>query len=363
MYNDSMMKILRLLVVAYITLLALPLIASDKIPLSGDYQLELEDPNHRHVYFLKPVHLIWEKSWQEKYPRFWDFLAHEKDFLIHDHPKIYDPSTHMVWLDSEESRRPYEIAFAQDSDGNITLQTSFHGVIADGKWMFVLMDDVFYLAEERKFQFHHTSLSGGQPVDCAGTMTVKEGFLTKLSLVSGHYRPCVEHGKTCLESLYRRNFDLTGLQMTYCVVQDNMVIKRSVTIEEFLRFASNDPDPSITTFFVPLEDMQLVPAEKVELFLTTVGTLWVGNSKLAEDDPLARDAGPFALRASAKIREGRLSNVVFNISIDLPQDVEKMQWMVRVLASYPNVNIEEIRFRILRNYEKVIVTYKEILEL
>lgn len=47
----------------------------------------------------------------------------------------------------------------------------------------------------KRKSFHHTSFFAGDPVQCAGKFTLKNGKITSLNLISGHYKPSKAHGK------------------------------------------------------------------------------------------------------------------------------------------------------------------------
>lgn len=335
---------------------------AEKLPVGKDYELEIADPYHRHIHILSPIHTLWENSWKSTNDNFWDFLEQERSWLEWISPALYESSYHMVWLEDDAAKIPFATSFHQDAAGDIVISTPAEGLLPDGKWMYVQMDDTFLLAREKKFQFHHTSLSAGQPVDSAGTFTIKGGKLHKISLVSGHYRPKVIHGHYCLQKMGEQGLDLAGLQITYCVVQEGIVIKRKVSIEDFLSSASDDPDPSVSTFFKPLSDFDNVAVDKAELFQTTSGQLWIGNSKLDENDPLCSGQGPFYLISSVKLKEGKITHVIFNTQIDLPIDIERMQSFVIAMIDH-GIEVEDISFRIIRNHEKEVVSYTDILEM
>lgn len=63
-------------------------------------------------------------------------------------------------------------------------------------------------------KFHHSSLSGGQPVAAAGEISVIAGKLVAITNRSGHYMPDAYFTEQLLTSLKNKGFELAGVTVT-----------------------------------------------------------------------------------------------------------------------------------------------------
>lgn len=337
---------------------------NERIPLDSRYQLEIEDSYHRPINILKPVYTIWEAEWQNAYPSFWEFLDQEKGYLKLEHSILYDSNYYLVWLDQTE-RKEYELTFNQNNSGSIQAFSTREGMLDDGKWMYVQIGDRFYAGKEKKYRFHHISLCAGEPVNCAGTFTIKEGKLSALSTISGHYRPDVKQGQNFLEALQNIfELDLSGLKMTYYLSFKGRLIKSKLLVEDFLALAHNQSlDEEISPlFFTEFTDFTHIQDERVKLFLGMDGVFYIGSSKLDLQDPLCFSAGPFLDQATAKLKEGKIQKLMFKSPIENPVQLEEIKFFVRALDAY-EINITEARIVIIQNNEKVELSFNQLLEL
>jgi len=346
---------------------------SSTTPLALDarYTIELADPYHRHINVTMPVYQLWLKEWQETDPDFWNFLEDKKTVLKMDFPFVYDPSFNMVWL-NEEQRLPYKASFFSSMEGQIYLSTPQNGPIHDGKWMFIQLEDVFYLAQEITHQFHHVSLAGGADVDSAGTLLIKHGFLSSISFVSGHYRPTFLQGQYSISTLQKFGLCLDNVKiacMNYDIDGDKL-IKRTFTLEEFLNFdesvkTENPPQNTIEPFLVPFSNLSDIlnkaPIIKGDLFLVSTGELFLGSNKLKSSDPLMQLVQTPVIKGAVSFSEGKVFKISFKSYLEQPGVLEKIQAFIRSLMTY-DIDVDEIRFRIIDNHQKIFLTAQEILE-
>lgn len=79
------------------------------------------------------------------------------------------------------------------------------------KWIFVASSDLklFYIAPKEKGVFGHSSFLAGGAVGAAGQIAVQRGAIVKLSPMSGHYVPTLQHYLAFLGSLSQRGVDLS----------------------------------------------------------------------------------------------------------------------------------------------------------
>lgn len=63
--------------------------------------------------------------------------------------------------------------------------------------------------------FHHSSFLKGQPVRSAGTLTVEDGRLTRITVESGHYQTTPKNILNCLKVLQEQGIDLSQTKLVY----------------------------------------------------------------------------------------------------------------------------------------------------
>lgn len=339
-----------------------------QIAVDARYALEIEDPYHRHISILQPAYSLWQHEWSTLYPEFWPFLAHEQTRLQNDFPMVYDPSFYMLWLDNSQ-RSSHKISLQQTMDDKNIYVHASNGHLADGKWMFIALHDSFYAAMERKHQVHHTSLSGGQSVDMAGTITIKDGLLTTISFISGHYRPTIQQAITFLHSLDQQNLDLSAIKIGYCIIAGQMTIKKKVSLEEFLSIDLDSADQEemgtkdkafLMSFDAFQRALPTLAINKAELFLTEEGQLYVANRKIESSHPLCSILGSYPLKASMKINGTQITKIIFQTHIDQIGEIEHVKRFVEHLIQSP-IDVDTIQFRVIEHHEKLIVTAQDIL--
>lgn len=333
------------------------------IHLDHRYCLEIDDPHHRPINMLSPVHSLWENQWKDIYPDFWEFLEMEKKHLQETYPALYDPAYHLVWL-NEEERLEYEAFFVQDGNHCIHVWTPREGILKDGKWMYVQIGAHFFAGMERKYRFHHISLSGGHSVHGAGTFTIKNGRLASISTVSGHYRPTIAHGLNCINALQTLfNLDLSGLKMTYCTVIGGEVVKSKVDIEEFLTMDPAKAEEEIKTarFFAPFTDLSAIDSERVKMFLTNDGEFFVGSPKLDSEDPICKAAAPFAAQATLKLKNREIQKIMFKTPIETQTQFDEVKFFVACLIS-KGINLNDTRIIIIKKNEKIALAPNHLVD-
>lgn len=79
------------------------------------------------------------------------------------------------------------------------------------KWIFVASSDLkqFYIAPKVKGVFGHSSFLAGGAVGAAGQIAVNRGTIVKMSPMSGHYVPTLEHYLAFLDSLSKQGVKLS----------------------------------------------------------------------------------------------------------------------------------------------------------
>lgn len=108
---------------------------------------------------------------------------------------------------SLRKRRGFEVYF---SDG---LLVTAAGEPVTRRGMYVVNEDGSLIVVEVKpkdfFRLHHSSLSAGQDVYCAGEIEVQNGVVTHVDNLSGHYLPSVDQFSRFVAYLLDRGVRLT----------------------------------------------------------------------------------------------------------------------------------------------------------
>jgi hypothetical protein len=327
------------------------------------YTLEAEDPLHRPADFLALPYNLWLSQWQEGFVNFWDFIDQERQFLQDDFPLLYDPEYRIAWLNDEE-RGEYEASLHQADDNRISVWAARDEVLPDGKWLYVHMDDKLYVGKERKYRFHHVSLSGGRNVNAAGTLTIKNGALVTLSFISGHYRPSIAQGQRWLSQLcHQHGLDLSGLKIAYYSVENGDLIKKKSPLEEFLGIDGSmiSEVPVQTPFLVPFSGEFTFTAQKADLLLNDQGELFASSPKFPPNDPLYQALGPIKAKASVKLKEGRIAKILYKTPVDNVKAVESLRWLVEALIRN-GAELDGIPIRIIKDHEKLFITAQDLFE-
>ncbi len=143
---------------------------------------------HPYAYseVAKKVRDLWDECGLDKSLNSYinEDISHEdKEFL----------KTHTITYLSPDELEAYRVSF---DNGKIKIGNK---TPKDDDWYMFVLDAKkkhMYAAKKIKGIIHHTSLTQGLPVACAGEFKMHKGKVTRISLRSGHYRPTVEvHGK------------------------------------------------------------------------------------------------------------------------------------------------------------------------
>jgi hypothetical protein len=81
----------------------------------------------------------------------------------------------------------------------------------DGRAIFVMDENgnIYASKHQAAGEFHHSSLSAGQPVAAAGELQVENGVLQAITDGSGHYTPSREFTQQAINELHSRGIDMT----------------------------------------------------------------------------------------------------------------------------------------------------------
>ncbi len=165
---------------------------------------------HPYAYseVAKKVRDLWEERSSNKSLNAFineDIPPEDKEFL----------KTHTIRYFTPEELEDYRVSFDKGKVkiGNKTPK--------DDDWYMFVLDAKkkhLYAAKKIKGIIHHTSLTQGLPVACAGEFKLRKGKITRISLRSGHYRPTVDvHGKACREFLSKE--ENLGAQMSFLEIE------------------------------------------------------------------------------------------------------------------------------------------------
>jgi hypothetical protein len=93
-------------------------------------------------------------------------------------------------------------------DGQLTFE---NGALGDGKWIFVVDQQGRLIVDQAVLgRTHHSSLSAGKPVLMAGELEIKNGKLSDIGNLSGHFRPDEASFKRFLVALKDQGVDLSS---------------------------------------------------------------------------------------------------------------------------------------------------------
>ena len=86
-----------------------------------------------------------------------------------------------------------------------------------GTLMYVMAPDgtLYGTFDAKLHVVHHSSLLAGQPVACAGDMTVVQGELIEVDNASGHYKPPAEALDSVVQQLRAMGVDLSATKFKY----------------------------------------------------------------------------------------------------------------------------------------------------
>lgn len=81
--------------------------------------------------------------------------------------------------------------------------------------LFVIDKDFrfFILPMQERGRYHHSSLSAGDDIAFAGTISIAMGMIREISANSGHYKPSAQHALKVLAEMKRRGIDLTNVKL------------------------------------------------------------------------------------------------------------------------------------------------------
>lgn len=327
-------------------------------------RIELEDPHHRHRVFLAPVHLIWNKKYKDQID-FWSFLETKKNELEVEFPQLYDSNYFMPILD-QVGREIYLATFNSLEDGQVSIATKNDGVLGDGKWLYVCLKDKFYVAKEKKYQFHHISLSGGEDVVAAGSFYIKQGRVHELSLSSGHYHPTPLNGAHCLKILHSKEINISSWMVSYRINSPSGIIQKKANVDEFLSSALQ-PDTSAelkaSQFFLRVHGNNLkdIESNSVEMFMRKDGALFAGSRKIQMDSELCQKEGEFIAKASVILKNKQIDKIIFRTPLDNSLEEKKLLNFVNCLFEN-EFNLDNVGFRVLVNNATKIVSLEQVLK-
>ncbi len=139
-----------------------------------------------------------------------------------------DPVTKRPWqvkYFTAVERAPYELivkdGFLWDRQGR-KAESEYDAEVAEFSNSLLVIDKnhrIFSLPFEERGKFHHSTLSGGQEVLFAGTISMSGGRIREISDGSGHYKPSVEQTLIAIRELKRMGLDLSSMKLTGRVAQ------------------------------------------------------------------------------------------------------------------------------------------------
>lgn len=333
---------------------------SSLLALQPEYKIEVQDPFHRHCSIFRPVMDRWVKSeLQTKI----DFLDYVKE-VQNEFPDLNDSQLHMVWLDAK-TRENYCGTFANNDQGNLTVSTPNAGHITSGKWMFVLMEGKFYLAQEEKFRFHHSSLSAGEPVTSAGTFSFKNGEVVGLSIISGHYKPSQASGEELLRCLIDSGFKIDNIKFSY-YSQEGTTTKVQTTVSEFLTSHCNQEEkaaaaPTLSNFDIPLTGptCRIPNAEKAaKAVLFEDGKVYLVPKQTALDSEVVLTHGKPLFSTVIKTNEFEVIDaLIFKFSLENKEQVKLGKLLIKTLSDV-GVDLNKVKIRLDRQ-DKIKVSAQE----
>jgi len=97
------------------------------------------------------------------------------------------------------------------------------------KFMYVVTTDKkMYVQLEAKGIAHHTSLSRGHAILCAGEMVVKDGTIERINTGSGHYKPSAKELYNILKILRENEVNLEQLKISWKKMNEQGVVSKEV---------------------------------------------------------------------------------------------------------------------------------------
>ncbi|KOS21645.1 hypothetical protein ESCO_005112 [Escovopsis weberi] len=114
--------------------------------------------------------------------------------------------------DDDDPQRPMKKVFQFSATS--TFDKLLRKFVKDGTWIFVA-DTSFrlYVGIKQAGAFQHSSFLQGGRISAGGLIEIKDGRLTSLSPLSGHYRPPTSNFRAFVRSLEAEGVDVTGVSV------------------------------------------------------------------------------------------------------------------------------------------------------
>lgn len=137
------------------------------------------------------VEYIGEERGQAKY---WKEM-HEKGEIVE-----------VEYINDLDERKKYKVEF---KEGKLLYSNSGEPVMANNHLYVIDKNGDFYIWDRvgEKGKYHHSTILAGEPVVCAGAITVVDGKLVTINNHSGHYKPELRHFKNALRILLLNGID------------------------------------------------------------------------------------------------------------------------------------------------------------
>lgn len=95
------------------------------------------------------------------------------------------------------------------------LDKLLRGTVKENTWIFVADTNFrLYVGMKQSGSFQHSSFLHGSRISAAGSITIKNGRITKLSPLSGHYRPPVANFRAFISSLKTAGVDMSHVSIS-----------------------------------------------------------------------------------------------------------------------------------------------------
>lgn len=157
------------------------------------------------------------------------FVSMDPKYAGEDRGAYQDPATQMHWkvkYFSEAEKQPFEVFI---KDGTLVdrqgqkKESEFDDENSEFRHGLFVIDAkkrMFFLPFEERGRFHHTSLTSGEPVLFAGTLTLANGRVLELTNDSGHYKPDVLQSLMAIRAMHLMGIDLRSLRIVGRLARD-----------------------------------------------------------------------------------------------------------------------------------------------
>lgn len=154
--------------------------------------------------------------------------------IIHPIYWNYDELGNVAYLTSQEKKK-FKVRHEDPSKP----LTRTNGTIPDGNYLYIISPKGgLYIANQSELNalnLRHSSIRAGQPVLCAGEITIKEGKITQIDNGSGHYKP--SWSNLMMSCLYLKNKGILNEDCIIHTINHDGVVRKDITVEKLTKDA------------------------------------------------------------------------------------------------------------------------------